>query len=385
MPKTINRFWNFVAAAGEKPAELILYGDISNYSWWGDEVTPSEFNKELAALGDVTEIVVRINSGGGDVFAANAIYTRLKDHKARIIVKIDGWAASAATIIAMAGDTIMIPASGVFMIHKPSYGLRGWFNSDELIKMSEELNVIENSMINAYALKTGKDKDEIAALLKAETWYTGEDAVAGGFCDEIMFGEAQALANVVAFSTYKNIPKALLNLPSGGVANKQTTMPPSGNYPAPAGHPSTEGNLIKGEESMDIKTVEDLIAAFPALVAQVESAAAESATKAERERIKEIESAAVAGFEEITTKAKFDEPVSAADAEIAVAKAIISAQKAAGENYLKGRADDIAASGIDGVKPENSESGTVEAKTPEEKMTKARAAVTTLLGKDKKK
>ena len=107
---TINKFWDFIAAAADKPAELILYGEISSYSWWGDEITPQQFSEDLRAIGDVTEIVVRINSGGGDVFAANAIYTRLKDHKATITVKIDGWAASAATIIAMAGDTIQIPA-----------------------------------------------------------------------------------------------------------------------------------------------------------------------------------------------------------------------------------------------------------------------------------
>ena len=122
-PKTINRFWNFTAATADKPAELILYGDISSRSWLGDEITPQQFSDDLRALGNVAEIVVRINSGGGDVFAANAIYTRLKDHAARITVKIDGWAASAATIVAMAGDTIQIPANGVFMIHDPVMGI----------------------------------------------------------------------------------------------------------------------------------------------------------------------------------------------------------------------------------------------------------------------
>ena len=95
-------FWNFQPASGENPPELILYGDIASETWWGDEVTPRQFTEELDALGAVPEIVVRINSGGGDVFAANAIYTRLKDNTAKITVKIDGWAASAATIIAMA-------------------------------------------------------------------------------------------------------------------------------------------------------------------------------------------------------------------------------------------------------------------------------------------
>ena len=96
------KFWNFVPAVPQenKPAELILYGEIAAESWWGDEVTPRQFGEELAALGDVAEIVVRINSPGGDVFAAGAIYTRLKDNAATITVKIDGWAASAATIIA---------------------------------------------------------------------------------------------------------------------------------------------------------------------------------------------------------------------------------------------------------------------------------------------
>ena len=119
-------FWTFRAAAGDNAApELILYGDIASETWWGDEVTPRQFTEELDALGAVPEIVVRINSGGGDVFAANAIYTRLKHNAAKITVKIDGWAASAATIVAMAGDVIEIPGNGVFMEHDPVLGLAG--------------------------------------------------------------------------------------------------------------------------------------------------------------------------------------------------------------------------------------------------------------------
>lgn len=99
-------------------------------------MTPRQFTEELDALGAVPEIVVRINSGGGDVFAANAIYTRLKDNAAKITVKIDGWAASAATIVAMAGDVIEIPGNGVFMVHDPSLGLLGYFNEADLAKMT---------------------------------------------------------------------------------------------------------------------------------------------------------------------------------------------------------------------------------------------------------
>lgn len=148
-------FWNFQPASGDNPPELILYGDIASETWWGDEVTPRQFTEELDALGAVPEIVVRINSGGGDVFAANAIYTRLKDNAAKITVKIDGWAASAATIIAMAGDSIEIPGNGVFMVHDPALGLLGYFNETELAKMTDELKVIKQSIVNAYMVTKG--------------------------------------------------------------------------------------------------------------------------------------------------------------------------------------------------------------------------------------
>lgn len=145
MPEN-KKFWKFCNQAGNK-VELLLYGDISQTSWWGDEVTPKQFAEELAGLGALDEITVRINSGGGDVFAANAIYTRLKDNAAKITVKIDGWAASAATIVAMAGDVIEIPGNGVFMVHDPSLGLLGYFNEADLAKMTEELKVVKQSIV----------------------------------------------------------------------------------------------------------------------------------------------------------------------------------------------------------------------------------------------
>lgn len=336
--KEINRFWNFVAAnaAESKPAELILYGEISSYSWWGDEVTPKQFSDDLTALGDVAEIVVRINSGGGDVFAANAIYTRLKDHKAKITVKIDGWAASAATIIAMAGDTILIPANGVFMIHDPKMGVLGYFAAEEFIKLSEELAVIKQSIINGYALKTGKDEAEISELMAKETWYDGKQAVDSGFCDEIMFGEVQTevendsrvVVNSIPFDLerYPNMPTALLNSRKprgGGFTNK------------------TNQNQKGVETSMEIKTVDELRAAYPELSAQI----TESATAAERKRIQDIEGVALPGFEGVISKAKFEAPATAAE----VAMNIVAEQKKQGAAYLENRDQDANDSGANGV------------------------------------
>ena len=114
-----NKFWQFKANTEDGPAELLLYGDISSSSWWGDEVTPKEFKKDLDDLGNVDEINVFINSDGGDVFAGQTIYSMLKRHKAKITVYVDGLAASIASVIAMAGDIIKMPKNSMMMIHNP--------------------------------------------------------------------------------------------------------------------------------------------------------------------------------------------------------------------------------------------------------------------------
>jgi len=335
------RFWDFKAkaenASGESAAaELILYGEISSETWYGDEVTPKLFDSDLAALGDVSEIVVRINSGGGDVFAANAIYTRLKDHKARITVKIDGWAASAATIIAMAGDVIQIPANGVFMIHNPLIGVSGYYGAEDFVKLSEELAVIKQSIINGYCLKTGKSEAEISALMDKETWLDGKQAVDSGFCDELMFADVQTkvenarqiVVNSMLFdlTEYSNIPRSLLNCRnSGSFANTKPTNTEKG-----------------GVEKMEIKTIDELKAAYPELVAQIEA----NAVAAERKRIKDIESLALPGYEAIISKAKFEAPVDSG----VVATQIIAQQREQGKQYLNNVSEDVRESQMNEVK-----------------------------------
>lgn len=332
-------FWSFRAAADDNAApELILYGDIASETWWGDEVTPRQFTEELSALGTVPEIVVRINSGGGDVFAANAIYTRLKDNPAKITVKIDGWAASAATIVAMAGDVIEIPANGVFMVHDPSMGLLGYFNEADLVKLTDEIKVIKQSIVNGYALKTGKPADEIAAIMSAESWYDGKQAVDAGFCDKLMFEDAknsvENTAKVVVNSVsmdltrYEKMPVSLLNRltarTSGGFSNTPTPK-------------NTEKERKNMPEIKDIKTVDDLKATFHDLTKQIE----ETATATERKRIQDIEDVALAGFENIVADAKFKNPIAAGD----VAKAIVAEQKKQGGKYIQDRDDDAEKSG----------------------------------------
>ena len=332
-------FWTFRAAAEENAApELILYGDIASETWWGDEVTPRQFTEELDALGAVPEIVVRINSGGGDVFAANAIYTRLKDNAAKITVKIDGWGASAATIVAMAGDVIEIPGNGVFMVHDPSMGLLGYFNEADLVKLTDEIKVIKQSIVNGYALKTGKPADEIASIMAAETWYDGKQAVEAGFCDKLMFEDAETTVENGAKIVVNSVSLDLNRYPNMSISllNRLTARSPGG-----FSNTITQNTPKRSEESMDgikdIKTVDGLKAAFPDLTKQIEDAAVD----AERKRIQDIEDVALAGFETIVNDAKFKNPISAGD----VAKAIVAEQKKQGGKYIQDRDDDAVKSG----------------------------------------
>ena len=344
--KPVNKhFWTFRAAAEESAApELILYGDIASETWWGDEVTPRQFSDELNALGAVDEIVVRINSGGGDVFAANAIYTRLKDNKAKITVKIDGWAGSAATIIAMAGDVIEIPGNGVFMVHDPKMGAMGYFSAEDFKKAAAELEVIKQSIVNGYALKTGKSAEEISAIMSAETWYDGKQAVDAGFCDKLMFEDAQTTVENMGKVIVNSVSMDLDRFPNLSVSllNRLTARTSGGFSNTPTTQKITEKERkTMGPENKEIKTPADLKAAFPGLVQQIEDAA----TAAERKRIQDIEGVALAGFEKIVHAAKFDNPVSAGD----VATQIVAAQKQQAAGYIAARNDDAQNSGAGDV------------------------------------
>lgn len=346
-----DKFWDFVPGTAGKPPELILYGTISSHqSWWEDRVTPAQFNRELAALGeDVPEIVVRINSPGGDVFAANAIYTRLKDHGAKVTVKVDGWAASAATIIAMAGDTISIPRNGIFMIHDPAMTVWDTFRAEDFEKMAQELKVIKQSIINAYSLKTGRTADEISGFMAEETWWTGDEAVENGFCDELMFEEAQTVIEnagriivnsvPIDMGSFKTVPKLLLNNPAVPGSLQNGRQPEN----------KTKKEERKMEPKDEITTVEALKEAYPGLTAAIE----DNARREERSRIKDLEDVAVGGFEEIVHNAKFINPVSAGE----MALQIVMEQKKQGGAYLKNREEDVKDSHVSDVGAEAGEKG----------------------------
>jgi ATP-dependent protease ClpP protease subunit len=171
------------AAAGDEPAELLIYGDIGE-SWWSESVTAKDVVTQLQQI-DASEIIVRINSYGGSVPDGLAIYNALRSHKASIIVRIEGVAVSIASLIAMAGDTVEIAGNAMFMIHAPWTYAAG--NAVDLRETADVLDKYSQAMSSSYARKSGKGVDEILQLLTdgADHWYTGAEAKNEGFADVV--------------------------------------------------------------------------------------------------------------------------------------------------------------------------------------------------------
>ena len=179
-----NKFWNFITNdAGERT--LRLEGPIDSDNIWGDSITPQAFREELEAEeGDIT---VWINSPGGSVFAAAEIYTMLCDYKGKVTVKIDAIAASAASVVAMAGERVLMSPVAMLMIHDPMTIAMG--NANDMEKAIGVLNEIKESIINAYQKKTGMSRNKISKLMSDETWLNAKKAVELGFADEILFAD----------------------------------------------------------------------------------------------------------------------------------------------------------------------------------------------------
>ena len=187
------KFWNWVRNEGEKRI-LLLDGEISDETWWGDEVTPQMFRSELnAAEGDID---LWINSPGGDCYAAAQIYNMLMEYKGNVNVKIDGIAASAASVIAMAGSTVEISPLGLLMLHNPMTVSIG--DTHEIERTITFLAEIKESIINAYELKTGLSRVKISLLMDAETWMNAKKAVELGFADSVLYENREHLTSAAA-------------------------------------------------------------------------------------------------------------------------------------------------------------------------------------------
>lgn len=183
----MKKFWKWKNQTEKSPTErvLTLNGTIAEESWFDDDITPQLFKDELnSGTGDIT---VWINSPGGDCVAAAQIYNMLMDYKGNVTVKIDGIAASAASVIAMAGTEVLMSPVSTMMIHNPATVAMGDHN--EMQKAIEMLNEVKESIINAYEIKTGLSRANLSHLMDSETWMNANKAVELGFADGIIARE----------------------------------------------------------------------------------------------------------------------------------------------------------------------------------------------------
>ncbi len=343
MPK---KFWQFRNQA-DGSGELLLYGSIAGEkSWYSDDVTPKQFAEDLAALGTVSNITVRINSGGGDVFAAQTIGNLLEQHPATVTARIDGVCASAATVVTSHCNKVIAANDSTYMVHPVSMYC-GYANETDLQKYLEALATIKENIISLYAKKTGRTKDEVTAWMDAESWWTGPQAKENGFADELTDEGAGAtyenrggvlFVNSVSMGAkFDKAPEFVRNRVKRVVNNQ------------PAGQPGKQQEVQDMDPKDSIKTVDDLRKVYPTLVDQIEqaaaTAAAEAATNAERARIKDLEEMALAGSEALLAEAKYEKPMSAED----FAKALVKNAKTQGATYLAQVKKDAESSGVNGV------------------------------------
>lgn len=209
------KYWKMkMSAEKEKSADIFIYGEIVQWvweDWFPEDVSANTFKEDLDAVGDVETINLYINSPGGSVFEGIAIYNQLKRHKAKIIVHIDALAASIASVIAMAGDTIIMPKNSMLMVHNAWNIVMG--NAKDLRKAADDLDRISNSAKQSYLEKAGEKitDEKMQELLDADTWLSADLAFEYGLCDVVE--EANQMAASISeklFAQYKNVPTQLM-------------------------------------------------------------------------------------------------------------------------------------------------------------------------------
>lgn len=177
------KFWNWARDADESGGRVLYFdGEISDETWWGDEITPAMFKSEL--FSDKGDITIWLNSPGGDCIAASQIYAMLMDYPHNVTVKIDGIAASAASVIAMAGTKVLMAPTALMMVHNPLTIAIG--DTDEMQKAISMLDEVKESIINAYQVKTNQSRAKISHWMDAETWMNANKAIELGFADGVL-------------------------------------------------------------------------------------------------------------------------------------------------------------------------------------------------------
>ena len=353
-------------AAREDTAEIMIYSEIASEKFWGDETTMGDFDKAVkeAVKNGAKKLNLRINSGGGEVYAAVAMRSMIINAGfEEIRVMIEGLCASAATLFAtIPGARVVIAAGSEFMIHNPM--TIAWGNSEEIEKTVDHLHIMEGQFHDMYAARTGKEIDQIKAWMDETHWFTAKQAVEEGFCDELL--EAEPVAACVTArdmaamcAMYGDIPKDITindrgafqapsGLPSGKTHTPDDKAAENGDTAAAGEKPALSGStenpvagfssVNKNKEETQIMEIKDitrdqLLAENPALAEEIRN----GAIQAERERMEEIDALCVPGYEAMAEEAKKN-GTSAIDFQ----KSIVKAMKEKGNNFMAQRTQETA-------------------------------------------
>lgn len=350
-----------VADMGGGEYELALYGEVMEdvpRDWLTGEPTGEQaattvaINEQMASLKDASHVTVRLNSCGGDLYAGLAIYSALKALDADVTVRIEGIAASAASVIACAGDEVVAGPGSIFMVHEGALGLMGFYTPDDLEALLDDARAGVRAMCNVYCSKTGRDRQEVEQMVAAETWMVGREIVEAGFADSYdeterpedieqeEDGEAVIAGVAHDMSAFRHVPDL-----AARVAMATSEEAPGAKPVSHTKEPREAAPEEKGEGSMNLSELREQ---HPDLVAEVESAAA----RAERDRIAAIDEVADGIPADMVKDAKYENPMTAEQ----LAFAALNAQ--AVERRAKAKAEhDAAASFLAAVEDDEKESG----------------------------
>jgi ATP-dependent protease ClpP protease subunit len=400
----VRRDFYTMASVDGKDAEIQMYGEITTERpvdmrtgepVEGQYIVLSEFLEDLKLLANAERLTIRMNSCGGNAYAAIPIHNRLRELKAVKTGIIDGVAMSGGSLILCACDKVIVNPSSLFMLHKCWCCVFGYYNADELRKVAAGNDATDKAQAAIYNRKSGLGEEEILRLMAEETYLTGGEALEKGFADELTADEpVEIAASADRHTLFVNGRARRLSYALNGLPDNIPTVKPGAaaaasvqtNTTQPAENGGTEGGKPMA------KTLEELRKEEPELANQLmaearaaASAEAADAAGAERARIMEIDAVAALFDDETVREAKYgDKPCTAQEL------AYRAAQKAAqaGTDFLRDLKADGAASGAQkvGAAPNGGEAGVPEAeKTPAEKLADAKAKVKNLLGKKEEK
>lgn len=304
------KFWNMTSLSDDE-GEITLYGDVVSQQpidWWTGEpepglfISPEGFMEDLAAVKDKSRITVRLNSCGGDLYTGIAIHNTLKSLKGEVNVVVEGIAASAASVIMCAGDTVTVYPGSLIMIHGVSVMLWDYLNIQEMKQLMKGMDASERAVAEIYNAKTGIETDTLRGMMSKETWFTGREALEKGFADTLKEDEAEPEMSMSKDKKVLFCNGVRHNIE--GLHNVPGTIPVIAHATPPAVKPGvnkkTTAKAEKDKGGNTPMTIEELRAAHPELCAQIEQNAVNAAqtqantdvVTAERQRLAAIDSIA---------------------------------------------------------------------------------------------